>query len=126
MSRHPRPPSRLNAIRRVNLVLPMFILLAGHGLVGNVANSEEVRHRFIAADSSKVRIAMIDESGATAWEHKSGPLHDLQVLANDHVLFQTSWTKLIEVHLKNGDVVWEHDVTPGPGDAPIEVHAFQP
>lgn len=86
----------------------------------------EKSHRFITADSSKRRIAIIDESGKTEWEHKIGPLHDLHVLDNGNVLFQTSWTRIVEVNPKTDEVVWEYDST-GNGNKGkrIEVHAFQ-
>ncbi|MFO1093908.1 MAG: PQQ-binding-like beta-propeller repeat protein [Planctomycetaceae bacterium] len=89
------------------------------------ATAADVRHRFIAADSSAKRIALIDEAGRTVWEHKIGPLHDLQVLPDEHLLFQTSWTQLIEVDLKTGATVWEYDAAADAEGAPIEVHAFQ-
>src|SRR5687768_3615231 len=65
--------------------------------------------RFITADSSKGRIAIIDAAGKTEWEYKIGPLHDLHVLDDGHVLFQTSWTRIIEVDPKTNKVVWEYD-----------------
>ncbi|HEY1067692.1 MAG TPA: hypothetical protein VGE52_16325, partial [Pirellulales bacterium] len=62
------------------------------------------QRRFITADSSKNRIAIINAAGETEWEYKIGPLHDLQVLPNGNVLFQTSWTRLVEVNPKNNEV----------------------
>jgi len=86
-----------------------------------------VSHRFIAADSSKHRTAIIDRQGKTEWEHRIGPLHDLHVLPNGHVLFQTSWTQLLEVDPKTSSVVWKYDSATSNGNAgkPVEVHAFQ-
>ena len=87
----------------------------------------EPGHAFITADSSKRRIAIIDADGRTRWEHKIGPLHDLHVLDNGHVLFQTSWTRLVEVDPKTDKVVWEYDsaISNGNKGKRIEVHAFQ-
>ena len=83
--------------------------------------------RFIAADSSKQRVAIIDEDGKIEWEHKIGPLHDLHVLKNGNVLLQTSWTRVVEVAAKSNEVEWEYDATKSPGNAGrrIEIHAFQ-
>jgi hypothetical protein len=86
--------------------------------------ADEIRHRLIAADSSAGRIALIDENGGTVWEHRIGPLHDLQLLPENHLLFQTSWTHLMEVDLATGETVWEYDATGDSGTA-VEVHAFQ-
>jgi hypothetical protein len=84
-------------------------------------------HRFIAADSSKSRIALIDQHGKIEWEYRIGPLHDLHVLSSGNILFQTTWTRLIEVDPKSNRVVWEYDSAKSNGNAgkPVEVHAFQ-
>jgi outer membrane protein assembly factor BamB len=85
------------------------------------------RRRFIAADSSKQRIALIGEDGKTEWEYTIGPLHDLQVLPDGHVLLQTSWTRLVEVDPATDDIVWSYDAAVSNGNAgrPVQVHAFQ-
>ncbi|RMF44949.1 MAG: hypothetical protein D6753_01295 [Planctomycetota bacterium] len=91
------------------------------------AEPGSIQHRFIAADSSQHRIALIDEGGETEWEFQIGPLHDLHFLPSGNVLFQTSWTKLIEVDPRTGKTVWTHDVAAdrAGGSGRIEVHAFQ-
>jgi outer membrane protein assembly factor BamB len=91
------------------------------------ASAAEHSHRFVIADSSKGRIAIIAADGKTEWEYKIGPLHDLQVLADGHVLLQDTWTHLIEVDPKSNKVVWEYDSGKQNGNAgkAIEVHAFQ-
>lgn len=83
--------------------------------------------KFIAADSSKRRIAIIHEDGSTAWEHPIGPLHDLHVLANGNVLFQDSWTHVVELEPNNKKIVWQYDAKQSPGNEnlKIEIHAFQ-
>jgi len=89
--------------------------------------ADAVTRRFIAADSSKHRIAIIDEQGDVEWEHKIGPLHDLHVLPNGHVLFQDSWTHVLEVNPEDDAVVWEYEAKTAPGNdgKRIEIHAFQ-
>lgn len=93
----------------------------------NTVRATEPGHTFITADSSKRRIAIIDADGKTRWEHRIGPLHDLHVLDNGNILFQTSWTRLVEVDPKTDKVVWEYDsaVSNGNKGKRIEVHAFQ-
>ena len=82
---------------------------------------------FIAADSSKRRVAIVGEDGKTQWERKIGPLHDLHVLANGNVLLQDSWTHVVEVNPKSNSVVWEYEASKAPGNSGrrIEIHAFQ-
>jgi outer membrane protein assembly factor BamB len=92
----------------------------------NLQAAEPTR-RFIAADSSKNRIAIINEKGQTEWEHRIGPLHDLHVLANGNVLMQTSWTEVVEINPESGEIVWQYDSKRDPDNAGqrLEIHAFQ-
>lgn len=85
------------------------------------------KHRFLSADSSKSRIAIIDENGKTEWERTIGPLHDAHMLENGHVLLQSNWTHVEEVDLTTGKTVWEYDATKQADNAgkKIEIHAFQ-
>lgn len=89
--------------------------------------ADAVAHRILSADSSKGRIAIIDEAGKTEWEKKIGPLHDLHMLPSGNVLMQSSWTELLEVEPASGKVVWQYNSAKAGGNAgkPVEVHAFQ-
>ncbi|MFQ5730973.1 MAG: PQQ-binding-like beta-propeller repeat protein [Planctomycetaceae bacterium] len=104
-----------------HILTTVFILAAANAALADAKRS------FIAADSSKKRIALIDASGKTVWERRIGPLHDFQVLKNGHVLMTDSWTHLVEVDPKTGKVVWEYDCGKRNGNAGkrVEVHAFQ-
>jgi len=59
--------------------------------------TDRATRKFVVADSSKQRVAIVDETGATVWEHRIGPLHDLHVLPNGNLLFQLSWTRIVEM-----------------------------
>ncbi len=88
---------------------------------------DAITHRILAADSSKGRIAIIDEQGKTEWEKKIGPLHDLHMLASGNVLMQTNWTELVEVEPLSGKIVWQYNSAKSNGNEgkKVEVHAFQ-
>lgn len=109
-------------IRSVLCTLALSLVLSA-----SLSAAEKETRKFVTADSSKGRIAIIDEDGSTAWEYKIGPLHDLHVLDNGHLLFQTNWTHLVEVDPKTDKVVWEYEAKHSPGNEnrKIEVHAFQ-
>jgi len=83
--------------------------------------------RVLAADYSAHRIAIIDPDGAIEWQHPIESIHDLQLLPNGHVLFQTKWTRIVEVDPSSGDIVWEYDSSESNGNhgKRVEVHAFQ-
>jgi hypothetical protein len=84
--------------------------------------------RVLAADYSPNRrqVALLDAQGVVVWRHPIRNIHDLHMLDNGHVLFQTDWTHLVEVN-GSGEVVWEYDAATANGNAgrPVEVHAFQ-
>ncbi|MEM7234783.1 MAG: alpha/beta hydrolase fold domain-containing protein [Planctomycetota bacterium] len=83
-------------------------------------------HRILASDSSRKRIAIIAPDGTLEWEYKVGPLHDLHRLANGNLLFQTNWTRIVEVEPKSKRVVWEYDASFENGNQGkrVECHAF--
>ncbi len=83
--------------------------------------------RFIAADSSRSIIAIVNADNSISWQRRIGPLHDLHVLPNGNVLFQDSWTHVLEVNPATDETVWEYDATAAAGNAGrrIEIHAFQ-
>jgi outer membrane protein assembly factor BamB len=93
----------------------------------NSLAAAEPQHQMLVADSSSERIAIIDEAGKTHWEMKIGPLHDLHMLDNGHVLLQTDWHTIVEVDPQTNARVWEYDSATAGGNAgrAIEVHAFQ-
>ena len=104
------------------LLLPTLCVL----LSPPVQAADAVRS-FIAADSSKKRIAIIDEQNEIAWERKIGPLHDLHVLPNGNVLFQDSWTHVLEVDPTTDKTIWEYEAATAHGNEGrrIEIHAFE-
>jgi type 1 glutamine amidotransferase/outer membrane protein assembly factor BamB len=82
--------------------------------------------RILAGDYSRKRIAIVDEAGAVSWEHPIRDIHDLHVLPNGNVLFQTSWTQLVEMN-PAGETLWSYDAGQMNGNEGkrVEVHAFQ-
>ena len=71
--------------------------------------------------------AILAADGSIEWEAKIGSLHDLHLLPDGHVLFETSYQKLVEMDPKTNKVVWQYDASKANGNAgkPVEVHAFQ-
>src|SRR2546421_5884740 len=53
--------------------------------------------RLLVADYSTKRIALLAANGKSEWETKINDLHDLHVLPDGNILFQTTWTHLVEV-----------------------------
>lgn len=92
------------------------------------AQQPAANHAVIAADYSpgKKAIALVDATGQVKWKHPINNIHDVHALPDGNVLFQTDWTRIVEVDAA-GKVVWEYDAASANGNAgkPVEVHAFQ-
>jgi hypothetical protein len=106
------------------LWLTLLLLLPDTALHAQAKNEA---HRVVVADYSKRRIAIVDAKGKIEWEFKIGDLHDLHPLADGNLLFQTSFTRLVEVDPRTSRIVWEYDAKKSNGNEkrPVEVHAFQ-
>ena len=93
---------------------------------GPVREASVGPRKILAADYQKKQIALVDEAGAVEWRHPIGSIHDLRRLDNGHILFQTSWTQLVEVDA-DGNEVWTYDAATANGNVGkrVEVHAFQ-
>ncbi len=82
--------------------------------------------RILAGDYRRDRIAIVDESGKVEWEHPIRDIHDLDRLPNGNILFQTSWTKILEMTPEK-EIIWSYDasIMNGNQGRRVEVHAFQ-
>jgi len=108
------------------LSLALFALCCR--LAGGAALAEDApRRSVLAADYSTKRIARIAPDGAVKWQQKIDAIHDLHELPNGNLLFQRSFTRLVEMDPRTDKVVWEYDAGQMNGNAgrPVEVHAFQ-
>jgi hypothetical protein len=114
----------VNYLRILSLLLPSLLLLSSQASAQG--SKQPTSHRVLAADASKRRIAIFDANGKIEWEHPIRSIHDLQLLDNGNILFQTTWTRLVEVTRKN-QVVWSYDSGERNGNTGkrVEVHAFQ-
>jgi outer membrane protein assembly factor BamB len=110
------------------LVFVMILVASSSTLDGQPkAGEAKTAHRVLVADSSKGRIAIVDAKGKIEWQHKITDLHDLHMLPSGNVLFQLSWTHLVELDPRTRKLVWEYDSKKMNGNEgkAVEVHAFQ-
>ena len=91
-----------------------------------VSAAEQAGRKVLAGDYEKKRIAIVDESGKVEWEHPIRDIHDLHLLPNGNVLFQTNWTGLVEM-TREKKIVWQYNAASANGNKgrAVEVHAFQ-
>ena len=93
---------------------------------GSTAVAEQTGppRRVLAADDSTRTLAMIGPDGGVEWKRPVGPIHDLHLLPEGHVLFQDGWKRVLEID-RDGHTVWEYDAGKTHGDRPVEIHAFE-
>ena len=108
-------------------LLPLVACSLLFGMSRSVFSAEQngTPHRVIAGDDSTRTLASISPAGDVEWKLPIGPIHDLHLLPNGHMLYQDSWTHIVEVDA-NREVVWEYDAKKNGNESrPVEVHAFQ-
>lgn len=89
------------------------------------ADETQRGYRVIGADNK--HIAIVNASGAVEWEvpNDAREVHDIQLLSNGNVLFQTSYTTVVEMN-RARQIVWRHEAKPKTGyDGRIEIHSYQ-
>src|SRR4029079_4114374 len=83
-------------------------------------------YRVLGAD--KKRVAIVNAKGEIEWEvpnPDAREIHDIQMLPNGNVLFQTSYTTVVEMN-RDKQVVWRYEAKPKEGYAErIEIHSYQ-
>jgi len=110
-------------------LLPLVLLIATAVLAAAdapAATQTGTPRRLLIGDSSTRLLAIVNADGSVGWQEKVGEIHDAWLLADGNVLFQTNWTRLVEMTPTN-QVVWEYDAGKANGNTGrrVEVHAFQ-
>jgi outer membrane protein assembly factor BamB len=109
-------------MRMLAVLVPAISLLLG---ACAIATPGPVEHTVLVQGNGKLaRHAPDGTVAAVAW----GPIHDLHVLDNGHVMAQRGRSEVCEIDFSTGAVVWSYDSAKQGGNEgkPVEVHAFQP
>jgi hypothetical protein len=73
------------------------------------------------------KLAIVAADGSIEWEMPWGPIHDVHVLGNGHLMVQQGAAGLAVIDPKTKQVVWSYDNrNNGNEGKQIEVHSFQP
>jgi hypothetical protein len=107
--------------------ISLSILMAQGDLPARAAKRgpDEKGYRVLGAD--KKRVAIVNAKGEIEWEIPNGAreTHDIQMLPGGNVLFQTSYTTVVEVN-RDKQVVWQYEAKPKEGyTGRIEIHSYQ-
>lgn len=88
--------------------------------------SAGAQHRVLMQGND--RLAIVGTDGKIEWETKWGPIHDVHVLPNGHIMVQQGAAAIAQIDPETKEVVWTYDSSKQNGNAGkrVEVHAFQP
>ncbi len=113
-------------MRTVLLIGLSSFALAVAPIAATLAEQTGEPRRVLAADYSTKRLGIVSADGKLEWEYPIKDIHDVWVLPSGNVLFQTSWTDIVEVSPAK-QVVWKYDASKQNRTAGerVEVHAFQ-
>jgi hypothetical protein len=104
-----------------------LVLAAAFALgISFICQPAHAQHRFLS--QGKDRLAVVNTDGKIEWEMKWGPIHDVHVLPDGHILVQQGAAKIAEIEPIEKKVVWSYDSAKSNGNEgkPVEVHSFQP
>lgn len=115
-------------MRRVTFVfcLAAFLFLPAAGQSKkSSADSVQRNYKVLGADSGHIRI--VNAKGEVEWEvpNPAREIHDIQMLPNGNVLYQTSYTTVVEMNPAK-KIVWQHESKPKEGNSgKVEIHSYQ-
>ena len=109
----------MNSPKRITLAL-LFLLAS------SATQAAEPRHDHKVLGSDKGKVALVGPDGKVEWEYATRfGVHDLALLPNGNIMFQTGPATVTEVS-PDKKIVWSYTSKPkAPYTGPIEVHAFQ-
>jgi hypothetical protein len=82
-------------------------------------------YRVVGAD--KKHIAIVNAKGEVEWEvaNPAREIHDIAMLANGNVLYQTSYTTVVEMS-PDKKIVWQYEAKPKAGySGAVEIHSYE-
>jgi hypothetical protein len=91
----------------------------------SAAEPAQSSYRVLGAD--RRRVAIVNAKGEIEWEvpNNAREVHDIQMLPNGHLLFQTSYTTVVEMS-PDKKIVWQYESKPKEGyTGRIEIHSYQ-
>lgn len=82
--------------------------------------------KVLVGDYSAKALALVNEKGDIEWQTPVRNIHDVSMLPNGNILFQTDWNEIVEM-TPDKKIVWKYDAAKQNGNEGkrVEVHAFQ-
>jgi hypothetical protein len=112
-------------IMKVLFVVAALLAIGDFAARADKTTTDAKGYRVLGAD--KKRIAIVNPEGQIEWEipNPARETHDIQMLPNGNVLYQTSYTTVVEVN-RDKQTVWQYEAKPKEGyTGRIEIHSYQ-
>jgi outer membrane protein assembly factor BamB len=105
-------------------ILSLLLAIAFCSLTCSVLRGEPQRVLLQGND----KLAIVDRDGQIEWQMPWGPIHDIHVLENGHIMVQRGLTEVVEIDPETKTVVWSYDAAKENGNEGkrVEAHSFQP
>src|SRR6185436_7419861 len=109
------------------LVLGLTLIVPLQGKGGPSSKPQKTsgkNYQVLGADLK--RIAIVNAKGEVEWEvpNQAREVHDIQMLPNGNILFQTSYTTVVEMN-RDKQVVWQHESKQKAGyTGAVEIHSY--
>lgn len=115
-------------IRLINATLLLVTCLTTVMATVMIGYSQPAHQRYRVLGADNKHVAIVNQAGEVEWEipnPDAREVHDIQRLENGNILFQTSYTTIVEVTPRK-QVVWRHESKPKEGYAGrVEIHSYQ-
>jgi hypothetical protein len=109
-------------------IFVLFLLLNILSVVASVVATDDPMREYRVLGADKKRVVIINARGEIEWEvanPDAREIHDIQMLPNGNVIFQTGYTTVVEVN-RDKLVVWKHESKPKDGyTGKVEIHSYQ-
>lgn len=114
-------------MRKITVVVCLiaFLLLPIAARIERSSFAAPQDYKVLGADKGFIRI--VNSKGEIEWEvaNPAREIHDIQMLPNGNVLYQTSYTTVVEMN-RDKKIVWQHDSKPKEGNSgKVEIHSYQ-
>ena len=115
-------------IRFLVCCLTLFALLhSGADPSAKAQKTAEKDRNYQVLGADNKHIAIVNAKGEVEWEvpNQAREIHDIQMLPNGNVLFQTSYTTVVEMN-RDKQILWQHESKPKAGyTGAVEIHSYQ-
>jgi hypothetical protein len=112
-------------VKRFLSIVTVWALLLLTFALSRSASDVARNYKVLGADKGHIRI--VNAKGEVEWEvaNPAREVHDIALLANGNVLFQTGYTTVVEMD-RAKKIVWQYEAQPKTGyNGRIEIHSFE-